>query len=429
MKRFLDMSRVMAVMLAGGYGNRLYPLTRRTPKPGVSLGASHRLLDFNLSNLFNSAIFRIYTTVQYGSAVVVSHLLGLQDCVSPRFNQGLLALPPGDVGLFESDADSLVQNAARFNFSNTDYVVLCAADQITNVDFRPLLHRLMETEAEAAFAYKRVNVEDARGRLGVFELDSDAMILGIEEQPLDPKIIPGTLNDCTSNPYMYAFRVETFQAMIAAIKTRFEAHLNLSRTGLKWLFDENKRIAALDIVDMAVPGSQGLGCGFWVDAGTVDDYFRVQQMFADELPTFDLYNPDWVIHTAMPKYISPAKVNRVTVDGALFGYNAIVQSGSSVVRSVVSSGVNVGNSVTLKDCVILPGSQIGDGADLSGVIVDEETVIPNNFRLHASDLSAESNNVMTPEEARLSFNGKPVTLPLVRTAGGVLVITKDYFSV
>lgn len=426
--RLLDTGKIIGVVLAGGGGTRLYPLTLRRAKPAVPIGGHHVLIDLPLSNLLNSVITHNFVVVQYQSASLMTHLDGYQSGIAPMRGQFIRVLaPPREVPrFFESDSDSLVQLRWNFEESSAEIVIVMMADQIVKIDLRQVVHEFLERDADAAMVYRAVSLEQARKKLGVLELDQDGFVRELNEKPERPDGSAEYPDQCLANLALYVFRKPVFLEMLSYIEAEHLPNDQLSVTGIPWIIN-HKRVLGYDLMQNVIPGMSERERGYFRDAGTLDSWFEMQMELCHRDPVLNLYSRQWPYFTAPVWPTAPAKFDRVErIDQAMIGPNVICQDDTMVFESVLSTGSIIGEGSRICRSVLLNDVRVGKNCTLNGVVIDDGITIPDGTFL---DGLSPPKNTMKFADAyqQLITDGceVPRATPIL-SDNGILFIPRDY---
>lgn len=421
------MSKVLGVVLAGGDGTRMVPLTLQRAKPAVLIGSVHRLIDVPVSNLLHSGVTQAYIVVQRMPQSLIAHLEEFAHSgVARKRGQFIRVLTPPklDDRFFSSDADSLTQLRVHLEGTGAEVVLIVMADQVAKIDYRQVVERLIDSDAEAVMVYNRVPIEEARGKLGVLKISGDR-VLGMEEKPENPQTIPGDPSGCFGNLAMYAMRSRAFSEMLDHIESLSpEPGNTLSRTGIQYLLSE-VRVIGYDLAENVVPEMAERERQYFQDTGTPDAWFNVQMSLCHRDAPFNLFSFEWPIMTATPRLVAEAKFDRVMLSEVIIGYGTICEDGVSVSESVVGAGALIRSGTTVSQSVILPNAKIGRGAHLDHVVIEKGVVVPDGILLSASNpppgtISAET----LYREVKAGSIRKEI--PPCLTEGGVLIFPKGY---
>ena len=425
LSKIVNMSKVLVIILAGGDGTRIEPLSRPRAKPAVPIGPTNRLIDVALSNSLNSTIGHMVIAVQRRAWSLTRHLDGYAAGIAPMLGQYIHVLtPPKDEEqFFLSDANSLTQIERAWANEDFDYVIVVMADQVVKVDYRQMIHALLESQADAVFATLDVPVDQATGRLGVFETDSSGRVTSFEEKPEKPKTLPGDATKCRANLAMYAFRRPIFDAMMEQIRG-CAPELTLCQSAVPWLVSE-RNILAYDLATNHIEGMTPRERAFFEDVGGLDAWFATSMAICDIDPAFNFYSEEWPIYTAPRWPMSAAKIDRARLTEALLlGWNVILQDAVSVRHSVLGSGSVVGVGSLLSNVVLLDDVKIGQGCVLDRVVFDKGIHVPDNTRLVPASLPVDAITF----EALIDLIRRSETVPNapVLSTGGTLFYPKGY---
>ncbi len=385
--------RTLAIVLAGGEGKRLMPLTVDRAKPAVPFGGSYRLVDFALSNLVNAGFLRIVVLTQYKS-----HSLDLHVSRTWRLSTllGNYVTPvPAQMRRgphwFAGSADAIYQNLNLISDEMPEHVIVFGADHIYRMDPRQMLEQHLWTGADVTVAGIRVPIEQAP-ELGVIETGEDGIaITGFREKPTDALGLPDAPDEVFASMGNYVF---TREALIEAV-TRDAAdprsRHDLGGNIIPSLVAEG-RACVYDFGRNDVPGSTDRDRGYWRDVGTLDAYYAAHMDLISVTPVFNLYNLDWPILTHYPPY-PPAKFVHSEPDrtGAALESMVcpgVIVSGGTVRRSVLSPRVVVHSRSTVEGSVLMHNVDVARGAIVRNAIVDKNVRIPPDARIGV-DLEAD----------------------------------------
>lgn len=373
----MDRPRILAMIMAGGKGDRLFPLTKARSKPAVPFAGKHRIIDFVLSNFINSGVYGIYLLVQYKSQSLIEHLRstwrwriggGLKDTfitvVPPQMRQG--------ESWYQGTADAVYQNINVIRDFRPDLVAVFGADHIYRMDFGQMVKFHRENRADVTIAALPVPLADAPG-FGIIETDPLHQVVGFEEKPLHPKPMPTDASRAYASMGNYLFEPELLIETLQADAERTTAH-DFGRTIIPALFGKRK-VFAYDFLRNEVPGIKPYEeRGYWRDVGTLPAYWRAHLDLLGETPAFDLYNRQWPILGTVYDG-PPLRFLHGEVSDSLIGEGCRIDGGH-ITRSVLGSGVRVGHGAEIHECVILDNVEIGPGVKLKGVIVDRFNSVP-----------------------------------------------------
>jgi len=378
-------ARVLTIVLAGGEGKRLLPLTLDRAKPAVPFGGHYRLIDFALSNLANAGLLKVVVLTQYKS-----HSLDLHITMTWRMSTflGNYVTPvPAQMRRgpwwFSGSADAIYQNLNIVSDEHPDYILVFGADHIYRMDPRQMLAQHVGSGAACTVAAIRVPPAHAGG-LGIIEPGQGTLIDRFVEKPPDPVALAG------ARPYLLASMgnyVFTADALVDALREDAQDANSRHDMGADIVprFVEPGDAHFYDFYENLVPGATDVERGYWRDVGTLDAYYEASMDLVAVEPGFNLYNTEWPIFTNPPQY-PPAKFvfDEAGRTGAAF--NSIVSGGSiisggTVRRSVISPAVVVEQGALVEESVIMDNVRIGEGAVVRRAIIDKNVVVAAGARV------------------------------------------------
>lgn len=373
-------SKVLGLIMAGGKGERLSPLTRERGKPAVPFGGKYRIVDFVLSNFVNSGIFSIYVLVQYLSQSLIDYLR-----TSWR-NRGIIqdhfvtVVPPqmrlGEMW-YRGTADAVSQNLNLIRDFDPDHVVVFGADHIYRMDIGQMLAYHMEKGADVTVAALPVPIENARG-FGIIEVNKAGRVVGFEEKPKNPKPMPGDHEKAYSSMGNYIFNRDVLEAVLTEDAKRETAH-DFGKTIIPELHSKAK-VYAYNFLSNEVPGMLPYEeRGYWRDVGDLESFWSAHMDMLGEKPKLDLNNDQWPIFAG--RYDGPsARVLGGEVSDCVLGEGTLVHN--AVVRhSVIGRGVVLHPGAMVEDSVIMDFCEIKPGARLKRVVADRFNVFSDNVQV------------------------------------------------
>ena len=372
---------VLAMVLAGGEGKRLMPLTADRAKPAVPFGGSYRLIDFVLSNLINSGLRRVCVLTQYKSHSLDRHVTQtwrmstlLGDYVTPVPAQQRLG-----PRWFTGSADAIFQSLNLVYDENPEYVAVFGADHVYRMDAMQMVEAHIDSGAGVTVAGIRTPRNQAHS-FGVIEVAPDGRTISkFLEKPADPPGIPGSEDESFVSMGNYVFSTDVLlEALRADAADPASVHdmggniiPALTAQGLAQVYDFAENI---------VPGATARDAGYWRDVGTLDSYHDAQMDLVSVHPIFNLSNRRWPILTNLPP-LPPAKfVEGGNAHDSMVGAGSIV-SGAHVRTSVVASNVVIGAGAYVEGSVLMPGVRIGRNAVVRRAILDKGVVVPDNVQI------------------------------------------------
>jgi glucose-1-phosphate adenylyltransferase len=367
--------RVLGIVLAGGEGKRLWPLTADRAKPAVPFGGSYRLVDFVLSNLVNAGYLRIAVLTQYKSHSLDRHITTtwrmstiLGNYVTPVPAQQRLG-----PRWFTGSADAIFQSFNLIYDDQPDHIVVFGADHVYRMDPRQMVEQHIESKAAVTVAGIRVPRAEASA-FGIIDADEHGKMKAFLEKPADPPGLPDNPDESYASMGNYVF---TTEALIEALRTDAGDEDSVHDMGgsIIPMLTEDGTARVYDFADNDVPGATERDRGYWRDVGTIDAYYDAHMDLVAVHPVFNLYNRHWPIFTDQPQ-LPPAKF----VEGGL-GQESIVGAGailagSTVRHSVVFPGVTVLQGAYVEGSVLMPGTRIEAGAVVRRAILDKNVQVP-----------------------------------------------------
>ncbi len=373
--------KTIAMVLAGGKGERLSPLTLSRPKPGVAFGGKYKIIDFVLSNFFNSNIRNVYILTQYQSYLLNKHIRDSWDkwtgwdehfeAISPETNS------QGEQW-FKGTADAIGHYLRFIEDSNADYVAVFGGDHIYKMDIRQMIEFHAVSRADITIAALEVTRAEAR-RFGVFEVDRHGKVLTFAEKPTEPKMIPGS-EMCFASMGNYIFSREK---LISVIKRGMKLYtdLDFGKHVIPMMLEEGDRVFAYNFNDNLIPDMTPEEKGYWKDVGTLDSYYEANMDLIAVSPQLNLYNDKWPIMTK-PSNQPPAKTvfdgddrRGKSLDSYISG--GCVISGGTVRRSILSPQCRINSYSLVEDSILLEGVWVGRNAKIKRAIIDEGVQIPD----------------------------------------------------
>lgn len=377
------MRRTLALVLAGGEGRRLWPLTRERSKPAVYFGGRYRLIDFVLSNLVNSGCHRIKVLTQYRGSSLVRHLTRAWPVASATLDQFIEPVPAAmNLGptWFRGTADAIWQNLDLLRDVRPEDVLVFGSDHVYKMDVSLMLARHRETEADLTVATIPVPRREASA-FGCVHVDASGRVIDFVEKPADPPAMPGHPDLTLVSMGNYVFRT---QALIQELRRNAERETTSHDFGKDILATAHERmhVQAYDFASQLCPGETEHARGYWRDVGTLDAYFAASMDLVSVEPRLNLYNEQWLIRGIQP-LSGPAKFvfadeahNRVGhARDSIVGSGTIV-SGGLVEQSILFTNVRVNSYTQVMESVLFPGVEVGRGARLARCIVDKGVRIP-----------------------------------------------------
>jgi len=366
--------RILGLILAGGRGERLHPLTKDRSKPAVPFGSKYRIIDFVLSNFINSQIFSLYILVQYKSQSLIDHIRRgwrLGALVPEHF---IIAVPPqmrwGDTW-YRGTADAVFQNLNLVRDIDPDLVAIFGADHIYRMDLRQMVDAHLAHRADVTVATLPVQIEAATG-FGIVEADEESRVIGWEEKPPSPRPMARDPAKALSSMGNYIFSTDLLEDVLVEDARRSTDH-DFGRTIIPELYPY-ARVFAYNFLANEVPGLRATEeRGYWRDVGTIEALWQAHMDLLGAAPAFDLDNPRWPI-LAAPFEGPSARVVAGQVADSILGEGSVI-AGGTVRRSVLGQGVVVERGAVIEESVIMDNTVVGSGARIRRAIVDRFNMI------------------------------------------------------
>jgi len=369
---------VLAVVLAGGKGSRLEPLTRDRAKPAVPFGGAYRIIDFSLSNCLNSGMRQILVLTQYKAMSLDRHIsMGWQRYFCRELGEFADVVPPQqriDESWYQGTADAVYQNIYTIEKETPAYVLILAGDHIYKMNYLAMLDQHLETGADATIGVLRWQRHEAARQFGVMEVDDGNRIIGFQEKPADPKPVPGDPNCCLASMGIYLFTARFLFEELCRDATRRGSRHDFGNDVIPAMIQTN-RVFAYPFRDENRKRDY-----YWRDVGTLDAYYEANMDLISVDPELNMYDEAWPIRTYQPNYPPP---KFVFADEKRRGYalDSIVClgsiiSGGKVERSIVGPKVRVNSYAEIRDSILFGEVEIGRHAKIRRAIIDKGVVIP-----------------------------------------------------
>jgi len=373
----------IAMVLAGGKGERLSPLTLRRAKPSVAFGGKYKIIDFVLSNLFNSGIRRVYILTQYRAYSLNKHIreswgkwTGLGEfyvAISPETKSE-------SEEWFKGTADAILQYLRFVESSDADYVAVFGGDHIYKMDINQMIGNHRMNRADITIAALEVPFDEAR-RFGVFSVDEDFRVVGFAEKPEKPERIPGR-ETCFASMGNYIFSTRKLIEVLLEGKRQHE-DLDFGKHVIPMMLEKGDRVFAYNFNDNVIPGMKAEERGYWKDVGTLDSYYDANMDLINVSPQLNLYNYKWPILTNQGN-LPPAKT--VFDDDERRGQNidsyvcgGCITSGSIVKRSILGPMCRINSYSLVEDSIFFDNVIVGRHAKVRRTIIDKNVVIPDGM--------------------------------------------------
>jgi len=375
----------IAMVLAGGKGERLSPITSHRSKPAVPFGGKYKIIDFVLSNIFNSGIRKVYILTQYHAYTLNKHIkeswakwtgLGeFYDTLSPE---------TGSMSdqWFTGTADAIYQNIRFINYSGADYVAIFGGDHIYKMDISQMVEYHRMNKADLTIAALEVSPAEA-SRFGVLGVDDDLLVRSFVEKPQDPMPAPGR-NTCFASMGNYIFSKRVLLEVLREGRRHHE-DLDFGKHIIPLMLERGDKVFAYSFFDNYIPGMEPNERGHWMDVGTIESYYDANMDLINVSPHLNLYNLNWPILTNQGN-LPPAKTvfdddNRrgVNIDSLVCG--GCITSGGTVRRSIIGPGTKVNSYALVEDSILFENIQVGRNARIRKAIIDDNIIIPDDMEI------------------------------------------------
>jgi glucose-1-phosphate adenylyltransferase len=375
------MENVLAILMAGGVGERLFPLTQHTAKPAVPFGGIYRVIDFTLSNCINSDIRRILVLTQYKALELTRHIRDGWTILSPELGEYIEVIPPMrriHADWYLGTADCVFQNVQSVVAENPDQVLVLAADHIYKMNYRTMISWHREHGAEVTLATIQVSPDEA-GRFGIVEMDAQHRVVGFEEKPEHGHPVRSIFNPSMVSASMGVYLIDT-GVMLRTLKEDAEDPNSSHDFGRdvipRWI--RQARVVAYDFTDL-----NDKTVKYWRDVGTLEAYYDANMDLVSVIPEFNLYDRRWPIRTHMlqqppAKFLFAQEGRRmgVAIDSIVSG--GCIVSGGRVVRSVLSPGVRINSYCEVESSILMHEAEVGRYSRIRRAIVGSGVKIPES---------------------------------------------------
>ena len=392
------MHNTVALVLGGGRGTRLFPLTSIRSKPAVPLGGMYRLIDIPISNCINSGLNRIFVLTQFMSTSLHGHIRRTYtfDHFSGGYVEVLAAQETMNEGTdwYQGTADAVRKNLVEIDRADIDYVVILSGDQLYRMDYRSLLRTHLRNNADVTISCIPVTREDARG-FGVMQLEESGKVKGFVEKPqteeeldavrTDPAWIESKRIESKGRDILASMGIYVFNRKLLVDLLKETDHADFG----KEVFPEaiNKYHVQTHLFD-----------GYWEDIGTVKAFYEANLALASEQPSFQLTTPQAPIYSR-PRFLPPSNITNATINGSMIANGCVIGEGCTIENSIIGLRQIIGKNVTIKNSILMGADfyetdpdqltlGIGDNTVIEGAIVDKDCRIGSNVSI-VNNLSIE----------------------------------------
>ena len=373
----------VVMVLAGGQGERLHPLTNVRSKPSVPFGGKYRIIDFALSNCLNSGLRRIYVLTQYKSDSLNQHLFEAWSIFNPELSEFIYSVPPQrkmNNDWYLGTANAIYQNKNLFSNDNkARWILILGGDHIYKMDYLRLLQDHLVKMADLSIACIEVPQSEAN-RFGIVEVDSDYRVKSFVEKPDKPSEIPDKPDHSLVNMGIYVFNASVLRDVITEMEEKKLNPYDFGKDVIPYIVKNNQPVYAYKFEEEDKEEKP-----YWRDIGTLDSYFSASMDLISISPEFNLYDSNWPIRTYQYQ-LPPAKtlshegervgrtLNSLICDGSII-------SGGLVERSVIGANVKINSFAYVTDSIIMYNCNIGRHARIRRAIIDKNVTIPEGYEI------------------------------------------------
>ena len=401
---------VIAMVLAGGKGERLGQITTNRPKPCVDFGGKYKIIDFVLSNLFNSGIKKVYILTQYRAYPLNKHIkefwsrmVGMGeffDTISPETNSE-------SEEWFKGTADAIYQFLRFVESTDADYVAIFGGDHIYKMDISQMIGYHIMNRADITVAALEVPVADA-SRFGIFTVDEDFRVSSFAEKPAHPECIPER-DTCFASMGNYIFSTRKLIEVLKEGKKK-HADLDFGKHVIPMMLDKGDRVFTYNFMDNMIPGMKPEERGYWKDVGTIDSYYEANMDLVNVAPQLNLYNYRWPILTNQGN-LPPAKTvfdeeGRRGENISSYVCGGCITSGSTVRRSIIGPRCKINSFSLIEDSILFSNVEISRHVKIRRAIIDEGLRIPEGLEI-GYDHDADRARGYTVTESGIVIVTKP----------------------
>ena len=379
------MENVLAVVLAGGKGSRLEPLTRDRAKPAVPFGGAYRIIDFTLSNCLNSRIRKILVLTQYKAASLDRHIhLGWRHLFCRELGEFVDVVPPQqriDENWYMGTADAVYQNIYTIEKERPQYVVILAGDHIYKMNYKRLVEAHIEKGADLTVASLRVSPEEAKA-FGVMEVDTENRVVGFIEKSPTPKTIPGDDEHCLASMGVYVFSARLMFDELCRDATVVDSQHDFGKNIIPSIIKDRK-VFAYPFIDENLKTD-----AYWRDVGTLDAYYEANMDLVRVDPLLNVYDDRWPLRTYLqsfppPKFVFAGEGPDARRGQALDSVVCLgsIVSGGTVAGSIVGPNCRINSYAHVTDSILFEGVEVGRHAKIRKAIVDKGVHIPAGIEI------------------------------------------------
>ncbi|MEW6652785.1 MAG: glucose-1-phosphate adenylyltransferase [Bacteroidota bacterium] len=399
--------KTLTMILAGGQGERLFPLTKERTKPSVPFGGKYRIIDFTLSNCLNSGLRKIFVITQYKSDSLSRHLYEAWNIFNPDLGEFIYSIPPQlktSNNWYLGTANAIHQNLNLIEDENYEQLLLLSGDHIYKMDYLKMIQYHHEKNAALSIASMEVPKSTA-DRFGVIDIDDDYKVKSFIEKPKNPPSIPGKPALSFVNMGIYVFNVNALKEVLHKMDKEKIPNHDFGKDIIPYMIKNNYHVQSYRFIDENKKDQP-----YWVDVGTIDSYYAASMDLINVNPHFNLYDFDWPLRTRQLQF-PPAKT--ISHEGERVGraFNSLISdgtivSGGLVERSIVGFNVRINSYSYITDSIIFDNCKIGRHSRIRRTIIDK--------------------NVSVPEGMEIGFDIETDKKRFTVSETGIVIIPKDY---
>lgn len=372
--------KVLGIIMAGGKGERLFPLTKERSKPAVPFGGKYRIIDFVLSNFINSEVFSSYVLVQYLSQSLIDYVRQSWRSSGITQEQFITIVPPqmrlGEVW-YRGTADAVRQNLNLIKDFHPDIVAIFGADHIYRMDIKAMVDFHVKNNADVTVSALPVPIEQASS-FGIVSVDTKNRLTGFVEKPKNPQHIPGDPGHafCSMGNYLFSF-----DSLIKILHEKYAETPGLDfGQGILPMIHKRYRVFAYDFKSAKLPGLKPHEeQGYWRDVGTIQAFWDAHMDMLGTKPKMELNNPDWPIRSASFNS-PPAKYTNSVIEDSMISDGCII-SNSTIKHSIIGRNITIEDNCEIEDCIIMDKCTIKAGSKIKKAIIDRFNTIPAKTKI------------------------------------------------
>jgi glucose-1-phosphate adenylyltransferase len=372
---------VLTLILAGGKGTRLEPLTRDRAKPAVPFGGLYRIIDFTLSNCLNSGLRKIQVLTQYKARSLDRHIATGWSFLSRELNEYIDVLPPQqriDENWYKGTADAIYQNIYSIEKADPKYVLILAGDHIYKMDYSDMIRAHLDKGADLTVGCIPAPARDSI-HFGVVQVDADERITGFQEKPKEPATIPGDPEHILASMGIYVFTARLMYELLCQDATKPSSDHDFGKNIIPSM------IGAHSVYSFRFRDKNRKAMPYWRDVGTLDAYYQANMDLIEIDPVLNLYDRDWPIRThhaqlPPPKFVfrddAPSEHSRRGEAHDSMVCQGCIVSGGHVRKSILSPNVRINSFAMVEDSILFSGVNVGRHARIRRAIIDKDVKIP-----------------------------------------------------